>query len=134
MSRAKRFIRKIPKYVVVALPLLLVLSACASAPNTQSGSYSETGLASWYGKPYHGRPTASGERFNRHDLTAAHRTLPFGTTVEVKHLGNGKSVKVTINDRGPFVKGRIIDLSEAAAKRLNMINEGVARVRVTAKN
>lgn len=128
----ERAARTFARHTTLAVSLLLFLGACASAPNTAAGRYSETGLASWYGKPYHGRPTASGERFNRHDLTAAHRTLPFGTVVEVKHLGNGKTVKVTINDRGPFVKGRILDLSEAAAKRLNMLNEGVARVRVTA--
>ena len=129
MERADR---KFTGHATLAVSLLLLLGACASTPDNSAGRYSETGLASWYGKPYHGRPTASGERFNRHDLTAAHRTLPFGTVVEVKHLGNGKTVKVTINDRGPFVKGRILDLSEAAAKRLNMLNEGVARVRVTA--
>ncbi|MCH7958545.1 MAG: septal ring lytic transglycosylase RlpA family protein [Candidatus Hydrogenedentes bacterium] len=128
----KRAARKFTGRATLALSLLLLLGSCASTPDTVAGRYSETGLASWYGKPYHGRPTASGERFNRHDLTAAHRTLPFGTVIKVKHLGNGRTVKVTINDRGPFVKGRIIDLSEAAAKRLNMLNEGVARVRVTA--
>ena len=127
----ERAARKFTGHATLALSLLLLLGSCASTPDTVAGRYSETGLAPWYGKPYHGRPTASGERFNRHDLTAAHRTLPFGTVVEVKHLGNGRSVKVTINDRGPFVKGRILDLSEAAAKRLNMVNEGVARVRVT---
>lgn len=128
----ERVLRKFPAHAILAISFILLLGACASTPNGAAGKYSETGIASWYGKPYHGRPTASGERFNRHDLTAAHRTLPFGTVVEVKHLGNGRSVKVTINDRGPFVKGRILDLSEAAAKRLHMVNEGVARVRVTA--
>jgi rare lipoprotein A len=92
--------------------------------------YSETGVASWYGKPYHGRKTASGERYDMTELTAAHRTLPFGVVVKVTHLGNGRTVKVRITDRGPFVDGRIIDLSRKAAKRLDMVDEGVARVRI----
>lgn len=90
-----------------------------------------TGKASWYGGKFHGRKTASGERFNKNALTAAHRKLPFGTKVRVTHLGNHKSVVVRINDRGPFGnKGRIIDISEAAAKRLGMKQSGVARVKL----
>ena len=92
--------------------------------------YEERGIASYYGKKFHGRRTASGERFNMHELTAAHRTLPFGTVVRVKNLNNGREVRVRINDRGPFKKGRIIDLSRAAAKKLNMIEAGVAPVRI----
>lgn len=92
---------------------------------------SVTGKASWYGGKFHGRKTASGERFNKNALTAAHRKLPFGSKVRVTHLGNQKSVVVRINDRGPFGnKGRIIDLSEAAAVRLGMKNAGVARVKL----
>jgi rare lipoprotein A len=90
----------------------------------------EVGWASWYGADFHGRKTASGEVYDMYQLTAAHRTFPLGSTVMVTHLKDGKSVMVTINDRGPFVKGRIIDLSYAAAQALGMVEEGVARVRV----
>ena len=86
----------------------------------------ERGIASWYGHPYHGRPTASGEIYNMYDMTAAHRTLPFGTRVTVHDLENGQNVTVRINDRGPFVEGRIIDLSYAAAKAMHM--PGIAQV------
>ncbi len=88
----------------------------------------EEGIASWYGHPYHGRPTASGEIYNMYVMTAAHRTLPFGTRVRVHDLENGKSVEVRINDRGPFVEGRIIDLSYAAAQAMGM--PGTALVRL----
>lgn len=88
------------------------------------------GWASWYGEEFHGKPTASGAIYNMYELTAAHRTLPLGTRVMVTHLRKGRSVMVTINDRGPFVPGRIIDLSYAAAKMLDMLEEGVAWVKV----
>lgn len=88
------------------------------------------GRASFYGAKFHGRRTASGEPFNKHAMTAAHRTLPFGTRVRVTHLGNGRSVDLVINDRGPFTGGRIIDVSRAAAEALGMVQQGVARVRV----
>jgi len=88
----------------------------------------EVGIASWYGHPYHGRRTASGEIYNMHDFTAAHRTLPFDTRVKVCNLENGKEVVVRINDRGPFVEGRVIDLSFAAAQALSIT--GVAQVRL----
>jgi rare lipoprotein A len=88
----------------------------------------EQGIASWYGHPFHGRPTASGEIYDMHDLTAAHRTLPFGTRVRVHDLDNGRDVEVRINDRGPFVEGRIIDLSHSAAKSMQMIGPGTAHV------
>jgi len=91
---------------------------------------SEIGLASWYGGKFHGRLTASGEVFDTNSFTAAHKTLPFGTIVRVTNLGNGKSVVVRINDRGPFIKGRIIDLSRAAANAIGMIGTGVARVKL----
>ncbi len=87
-------------------------------------------MASYYGARHHGRKTASGEPFNQHALTAAHRTLPFGTRVRVTNLNNKKSVIVRINDRGPYAKGRIIDLSAQAARELNMIRAGVVPVRV----
>lgn len=90
----------------------------------------ETGTASWYGHPYHGRTAASGEIYNMENLTAAHRTLPFGTWVRVHNLENGKNVEVRVNDRGPFYNGRVIDLSHAAAGAIDMIGLGVARVRI----
>jgi rare lipoprotein A len=89
-----------------------------------------TGNASWYGPKFHGKPTSSREIYNMYDLTAAHKTLPFGTYVMVTNLRNGKSVTVKINDRGPFVKGRILDLSYAAAKVLDMVESGVVPVRI----
>jgi rare lipoprotein A len=90
----------------------------------------ETGIASWYGPRFHGKLTASGEVFNQNELTAAHRTLPWGSKVKVINLTNGKSVEVRINDRGPFEKGRIIDVSRAAARALGMVKSGIAQVRI----
>jgi rare lipoprotein A len=89
-----------------------------------------TGKASWYGPKFHGRATSSKEVFNMYDMTAAHKTLPFGTFVMVTNLNNGRSVKVRINDRGPFIRGRIIDLSYAAARVLDMVGSGVVPVRI----
>ncbi len=86
----------------------------------------QAGVASWYGPGFHGRTTANGERFNTHALTAAHRTLPFGTKVRVTNKNNGRSVVVRINDRGPYVGGRVIDLSNASARALGM--SGLAKV------
>lgn len=88
------------------------------------------GKASYYADKYHGRQTASGELFDKRAMTAAHKTLKFGTIVKVTNKNNGLSVTVTINDRGPFIKGRIIDLSEKAAERIKMVNKGVADVTV----
>jgi rare lipoprotein A len=90
----------------------------------------ETGVASWYGHPYHGRIAANGERYDMEELTAAHRTLPFDTWVRVVNLTNDKTVQVRITDRGPFIDGRIIDLSKAAARQIEMIGPGIAKVRV----
>lgn len=90
----------------------------------------ETGIASWYGHPYHGRAAADGEIYDMEKLTAAHRTLPFGTWVRVTNLGNGKTVEVRIIDRGPFIDGRIIDISHAAAQTIDMIGPGLAQVRL----
>ena len=90
----------------------------------------EEGMASWYGHPYHGRAAADGEIYDMEKMTAAHRTLPFHTWVRVHDLDNDRSVEVRITDRGPFVAGRIIDLSHAAARELSMIGPGVARVRI----
>ena len=90
----------------------------------------QTGLASWYGPGFYGRPTASGATYTGADLTAAHRALPLGTRVRVTNLENGRRVVVVVDDRGPYVGGRVIDLSTAAARRLDMIRDGVVRVRV----
>src|SRR6266851_5922354 len=90
----------------------------------------ETGVASWYGVPYHGRRAASGEIYDMEKLTAAHRALPFQTWVEVTNLTNGKRVDVRITDRGPFAHGRIIDLSQAAAREIDMLGAGTAHVRL----
>lgn len=90
----------------------------------------EVGIASWYGHPYHGRRAASGEIYDMEQLTAAHRTLAFGTLVRVRNLSNGKAVEVRINDRGPFIDGRIIDLSRAAARAIDLIRPGTAPVRL----
>jgi rare lipoprotein A len=91
---------------------------------------SQTGIASWYGPGFHGKATASGVVYNQHDLTAAHQTLPLGTRVLVTNLDNGRSIEVLINDRGPFAKARIIDLSYAAAESLGMIGPGTIPVRI----
>jgi rare lipoprotein A len=90
----------------------------------------EKGLASWYGEPYHGRRTASGEIYDMHEMTAAHRTLDFGTVVKVTRRDTGADVKVRITDRGPFIRGRIIDLSYAAAKKIGLDIDGIAPVKV----
>jgi rare lipoprotein A len=97
-----------------------------------SEGYNEKGIASWYGKPFHGRKTASGEVYNMYSITAAHKTLPLNTWVEVKNLKTKKTIIVRINDRGPFIDGRIIDLSQAAAKELGIYRAGVAPVSVVA--
>jgi rare lipoprotein A len=96
--------------------------------------YKEIGMASWYGGRFHGRTTANGERFDsRSSLTAAHRTLPFNVCAVVEHIPTGRSVIVRINDRGPFARGRLIDLSRAAAEELGVVDEGLVRVRVSAR-
>jgi rare lipoprotein A (peptidoglycan hydrolase) len=92
--------------------------------------YEQRGIASWYGHPYHGRATASGEIYDMERLTAAHPRLPFGVTTRVENLANGKTVDVRINDRGPFKKGRIIDLSRAAAREIDLLGPGTAEVRI----
>ncbi|MFO7973982.1 MAG: septal ring lytic transglycosylase RlpA family protein [Candidatus Hydrogenedentota bacterium] len=90
----------------------------------------EEGLASWYGNEYHGRTTASGEVFNQEAMTAAHPKFPFGTIVHVTNLKNRRTVVVRINDRGPFIRGRVIDLSRGAARELNMLRDGLVPVRI----
>jgi rare lipoprotein A (peptidoglycan hydrolase) len=124
-----------------AILAALGLSACATrgvgpfrvwapAPTGTMRQYDEQGVASWYSYPPHTRRTANGEWFDARALTAAHRTLPLPSLVEVTNLENGRSVRVLVNDRGPFANGRIIDLSRAAAERLGFIDAGTAQVRV----
>ncbi|MGC8883843.1 MAG: septal ring lytic transglycosylase RlpA family protein [Bryobacteraceae bacterium] len=124
------------RFAAAAALLVVALAACGGkkraprAPAAPLPGWTETGLASWYGHPYHGRPSSSGEIYDMEQLTAAHRTLPFGSIVEVKNLDNGRTVTVRINDRGPFAEGRIIDLSRAAARRIGLIGPGTALVRI----
>jgi len=106
---------------LVPLVLLAAAALLGAEPELQ-------GFASWYGGKFHGRLTSSGEVFDTNEMTAAHRTLPFGTVVKVTNLDNGRSAVVKINDRGPFVEGRVIDLSRAAAEEIDMLGQGVARV------
>ncbi len=129
-----------PIHAGFALLALLVFSTAGcghpnaraklAVPPARIGS-SEAGVASWYGVPYHGRRAASGEIYDMEKFTAAHRTLPFHTWVEVTNATNGKHVDVRITDRGPFAHGRIIDLSQAAAREIDMLGAGTAHVRVT---
>ncbi|MFO8057407.1 MAG: septal ring lytic transglycosylase RlpA family protein [bacterium] len=117
--------------VFACLVLFSLSATCGNKRNpSQADGDAQVGMASWYGKKFHGKKTASGERFNMFALTAAHKTLPFNSRVKVTNLSNHKSVKVRVNDRGPWAKGRIIDLSYAAAKRIDMIEKGVVKVRV----
>ena len=123
--------------VFAALAISGLLAGClgsSSGRYTPQRSYTSgqllKGMASWYGPGFNGRRTASGERFRQNELTAAHKTLPFGTIVRVTNLQNTRTVDVRINDRGPFVRGRIIDLSKGAAERLRMIRTGVVPVEV----
>ena len=110
---------------------LAFLAGCvATAPKPKAPAATEIGLASYYADRFHGRLTANGERYDRQAFTAAHRHLPFGTRVVVTRLDDRSSVTVRINDRGPFVRGRIIDLSHAAAQKLGMLRLGVVKVRI----
>jgi len=122
------------------MPVFVIAGVAAAAliPGASPGQASETvrvaqtvsGPASWYGGKFHGRRTANGERFNKNELTAAHRSLPFGTRVRVTNQRNGRSVVVRINDRGPFIGNRVIDLSQAAAQAVGMVRSGVAPVQL----
>ncbi len=106
-----------------------VINGVRYVPRSQPG-YDVVGVASWYGRPYHGRRTASGRIYNMHALTAAHPTLPLGSRVNVTNMANKRSVVLTINDRGPFAKNRLIDVSRRAAELLGFLHNGTARVRV----
>lgn len=125
--------RSSSRAVLIGVFLALATAGCASsraAAGSRTGAAAERpghqiGKATWYGARHHGRPTASGEPFDQHALTAAHRTLPFGTLVRVTNRANGRSVVVRVNDRGPHGRGLIIDVSFAAAERLDMVKAGV---------
>jgi len=114
------------RQLVFAGTMLLALSSCAR-------KITETGKGSYYADKFEGRPTASGEKFDQDKMTAAHRTLPFGTKVTVTNVANGRSVTVTVNDRGPFAAGRVIDVSKKAARKLGMVEAGVATVKIKYK-
>jgi peptidoglycan lytic transglycosylase len=121
--------------LVATLTALVMLAGCARAVMTPpsippAAGMEEVGMASWYGAPHHGRRTASGEVFDMHQLTAAHRTLPFGTRLLVTNRDTSQSAQVRVNDRGPFVEGRILDVSYAAGRLLGAVGPGVIPVRV----
>lgn len=115
---------------LMLLPMLATDDSAEANGGHGPATYVQKGTASWYGPGFHGKTAASGERFNQHDLTAAHRELPMGTRARVTNLRNGRTVDVEINDRGPYVGGRIIDLSKAAAERLEMKRAGTTPVRL----
>ena len=121
---------RLSKTTLIAFLFVIILAGCAGPPKELVRGDTETGMASWYGSDFHGRPTASGEIYNMNAMTAAHKTLPLGAIVDVENLDNGRRVEVTVNDRGPFVRGRIIDLSYSAAKEIDMAGSGTARVRI----
>ncbi len=140
------------RFKMLGVAAAFLLAACSAGPDPATGygrqvgqpysidgvtyvpraspGYDAVGIASWYGRRYHGRRTASGEIYDMNSATAAHPTLPFGTRVRVTNLDNGRAVVLRINDRGPFVRGRIIDVSRRAAQVLGLIQTGTARVRV----
>ena len=143
------------RMILTCIFMLILLTGCANMKTTQSLSnkervsasrshsidqpllsaaknYKEQGNASWYGRKFHKKRTSSGERYNMYKLTAAHRTLPLSTHVKVTNLKNGRNVIVKINDRGPYVSDRLIDLSYAAAKKIGMLGRGTAYVEVKA--
>ena len=147
---------RLPRFLVLLVAIVMV-GGCASTPPSGTGSspktgtfkpykiqgktyhplahargFSQRGLASWYGRKFHGRKTASGEVYNMYAMTAAHKTLPMDTWVEVTNLDNGRNIIIRINDRGPFVRNRIIDLSYTGAKKLGILGPGTAPVRVVA--
>jgi rare lipoprotein A len=115
---------------LAAAVLVTLVAACGGRPITPTPGGHFIAVASWYGEPFHGRLTASGERYNMHGLSAAHRSLPFGTRLQITNPDTGKSSVVTVNDRGPFVRGRQLDLSYGAAREIGLVGNGVGRVAV----
>lgn len=132
--------RRLP-FLTIAVVLVVVTSACHRAvryqrvedfkplPQVEEG-WSEGGIASWYGHPFHGRATANGERYDMNKLSCAHKTLPLGTILRVENRVNGRHLHLRVNDRGPYVRGRVIDCSKAAAAELGFLDEGLAPVRI----
>jgi rare lipoprotein A len=112
------------------LMLAVLGSALFGLPSGSAHAFKQNGMASYYGPGMQGRKTASGERFNQAAFTAAHRTAPFGSRLQVTNTANGRSVIVRVNDRGPFIRGRVVDVSTVAARQLGIVGRGVARVRV----
>jgi len=129
VERTRRARRAVVALVAVSL-LWGAGTACATRRLPTTGEGPWEGNASWYGADFHGRLAADGSRYNMYELTAAHRTLEFGTRLLVTNLQNGRTVEVTITDRGPFIDGRIIDLSFSAAQQIGMLSAGVAMVRL----
>jgi rare lipoprotein A len=136
MVRQHRYLWHIlylPLILVACTPRESIAVAPTAAPlaiTEPEPVFEQVGKASWYGRHHQGKLTASGERFDMNELTAAHRSLPLDTKAKVTNLENGRSVEVTVNDRGPYVKGRVIDLSAQAAKELGLKKQGVGRVRI----
>ena len=122
------------KKIIYIFTVFLMVISCSGVSNKGSGTpatgFPDSGKASWYGDKFNGSPTASGEIFSDKALTAAHPSLPFGSIVEVTNMENNKKIKVRINDRGPFTKGRIIDLSKEAFSRIADVNKGVIDVNI----
>jgi hypothetical protein len=114
----------------MAAPALVLPAAADNPPAAPSREFEQVGVASWYGKWHHGRPTATGESFDMNGLTAAHRSLPLDSRIRVTNLDNGKLIEVKVNDRGPYIDGRVLDLSMKAAERLEMKQQGLARVKI----
>jgi len=108
--------------------------AASGTPATPGTGWTQTGVASWYGDPFHGRRTASGEVYDMDEFTAAHQTLAFGTVIDVANLDNGRSVELRVTDRGPFAKNRVLDVSRAGARALDMMGPGTANIRITIVN
>lgn len=126
----QRVISPFVSYVSWSLLLVSLLPSCSRGTVPVSPSYVQYGMASWYGKKFHGRRTANGEVFDMYQLTAAHKSAPLGTHAIVTNIDTGRSVRVRINDRGPFAGNRILDLSYAAARRLDMLETGLAKVKI----
>lgn len=151
-ERRVRACRRLVMAIIAGLAAVCLVSGCAGpepprrtsqqqpyqqfgkwySPMADSADFTETGIASWYGNKFHGNPTASGEIYNMYDMTAAHKTLPLGTRVRVTNLENNRSIVVRVNDRGPFVDNRVIDLSYLAASKIGIAQTGLGRVRITA--
>ncbi len=120
-------------YRIYTLLIAVTVAGCAVLPGPSKEykvGYQEKGVASWYGEPFHGRRTANGEIYDMFGMTAAHRLMPLGTSMQVKNLNNDRTVTVRVNDRGPFVRGRILDLSYQAAHDLDMVRSGTAPIKL----